>query len=224
MTKPTEPPRLPALPDMHTRLGLNATPDLSGLPPDVPALLRLYFEFNHLKHLLRQGWLQRGLPAGRVESVAEHNFGLALLAVLVADAWYPQLDKDRLVRLALFHEFGEVYAGDMTPAHGIGEADKHALERLSVERLLSDYPNGTSYIALWEEFEAAETPEARLIRQLDRLEMGLQAAVYLRQGFAGADELLQAADRAVNDPPLQTLLDAACALFSKPASNSPEEK
>ncbi len=52
-------------------------------------LIEAYFEFNHLKQLYRQGWLRHGVPHTQCESVAEHTFGVALLALFLADAEYP---------------------------------------------------------------------------------------------------------------------------------------
>src|SRR5262249_12679246 len=68
-------------------------------PPRLPegdrpasAILSAYFEWNHLKQLYRQGWLRRGVPPARCESVAEHSFGVALLAMLLSQSHRPPLD------------------------------------------------------------------------------------------------------------------------------------
>lgn len=170
-------------------------------------ILRAYFQFNHLKHLYRQGWLRRGVPRERCESVAEHSLGVALLACWLADSFYPQLDQDKLVLMALVHDFGEVYAGDIIPQDDLSPAEKYQLELDSVQRVFSCLPGGERYISLWLEFESGETPEARLLRQVDRLEMGFQSAVYHTQGFPGMGEFFDSAASALSDPQLQSLLD-----------------
>jgi len=174
---------------------------------DLDPILRAYFELNHLKNLYRQGWLRRGVPRERCESVAEHSLGVALLACWLAESVYPQLDRDRLVLMALVHDFGEVYAGDIIPQDDLAPAEKYQMELDSVQQVFSRLPGGERYISLWLEFESGDSPEARLLRQVDRLEMGLQAAVYHAQGFPNLGEFFESAASALSDPHLQSLLD-----------------
>jgi putative hydrolases of HD superfamily len=169
-------------------------------------LISAYFELCHLKQLYRQGWLRRGVPPERCESIAEHSFGVALLAWWLAHG-QSGLDPDKVVRMALLHDLGEVYAGDITPGDGVSEAEKHRLEAGAVQRILSRLPGGQAYLELWDEFEAGLSPEARFVRQLDRLEMGLQAAVYQLQGLIDGAEFFNSARQALIDPQLRALLD-----------------
>lgn len=173
---------------------------------EISPFIRAYFEFNQLKQLYRQGWLRRGVPKERCESVAEHSLGVAVLACWLADAYYPQLDQSRVMRLALIHDFGEIYAGDIIPGDEVSTEEKYCLELESVERVFSRLPNGVEYIALWGEFEAGQTPEARFVRQVDRLEMGLQASVYEHQGNENLSEFYGSARGALFDPQLIELL------------------
>jgi putative hydrolase of HD superfamily len=172
----------------------------------VPALLRAYFEFNHLKQLYRQGWLRRGVPAERCESVAEHSLGVAVLALWLAEAYFPKLDAGVVLRMALLHDFGEIYAGDIIPADGVPAERKRQLERQSVAQVFSGLPQGGEYLRLWEQFETGDSPEALFVRQVDRLEMGLQAAVYNAQGLEGMGEFIESARQALSDPELLDLL------------------
>jgi putative hydrolase of HD superfamily len=170
-------------------------------------LVSVYAEFNALKHLHRQGWLRRGLAPERCESVADHCFSMAVLAMLLADACFPDLDLAKVLRLTLLHEFGEIDAGDITPADGVSDAEKHRREEASVVRVLSQLPGGERYIALWREFEAGASPEARFVRQIDRLEMALQARQYQRQDGFAPDEFYRSADAALSSPELRAILD-----------------
>lgn len=180
--------------------------------PNISPIIEAYFEFNHLKQLYRQGWLRRGISPERCESVAEHSWGVALLALFLADACFPTLDRDKTVRMALLHDFGEIYAGDFTPADDIGQEEKHQLEAQSIRQVLAQLPGGETYVALWEEFEQGESAEARLVRQLDRLEMALQASVYEHQGLANLSEFFASAREALAEPQLQYILDELQAL------------
>lgn len=171
-------------------------------------LVAAYFELCHLKQLFRQGWLRRGVSPERCESVADHNFALAVLTLWLAPTVRnPPLDVNKAVKIALMHEIGEVYAGDIIPADGIDPDEKHRLEAESVCLVFSRLPQGAEYTALWEEFEAGETPEARFVRQLDRLEMALQASVYRRQGLPGMEEFFNSTRGALSDPDLLALLE-----------------
>ena len=172
----------------------------------VAPLIQAYVEFNHLKQLYRQGWLQRGVPHARCESVAEHTFGVAVLALFIADAHFPDLDAAKVLRMALLHDFGEIYAGDITPADGVSRDDKQRLERQAAQQVLGKLPNGAAYLELWEEYERGVSPEAQFVRQIDRLEMALQASIYEHQELADLSEFFASVEQALTAPELQTLL------------------
>ena len=174
---------------------------------EVDPLIQAYFELCQLKQLYRQGWLRRGVSRERCESVAEHSFGCAVLATWLAQAYYPQLDLSKVLRMALLHDFGEIYAGDIIPVDAVGADEKHRREAGSVAQVFGKLPAGAGCLSLWEEFEQGETPEARFVRQIDRLEMGLQAGVYAAQGLVQPDEFFASARLALEDARLIELMD-----------------
>jgi len=174
---------------------------------NVPPIVGVFYEFNHLKALYRQGWLRHGIPKEQCETVAEHSLGVALLALFLADEWFPALDKVKLVWMGLLHDFGEIYAGDIVPGK-MSLADKHGLERKSVERVFGRLAKGPEYLATWEEFEAGQTAEARFVKEIDRLEMGLQASVYEQEGLGELSAFFESADRALTTPELRGVLAA----------------
>ena len=179
-------------------------------PGTASPLLGAMYEFQHLKTLYRQGWLRAGIPRDQCESVAEHTLGVAVLSLFLADAHFPQLDRTKILLLAMLHDFGEIHAGDIVPGKMTLE-EKHQLEKAAVERVLSKLPNGKEYLAVWEEYEACETPEARLVKQVDRLEMGVQASIYEHEGFARLDDFFASTDQALSDPSLRALYDELAA-------------
>lgn len=180
----------------------NLLEQLSGQP-----LLAAYLEINHLKRLFRQGWLQAGVPREYCESVAEHVFGMTLLAWMVVESGLAaDVDRDKVLRMTLVHEIGEIYTGDITPGDGVAVDEKQRREREGLLRVANRLPDRIEWIALWEEFEAGESNEARLVRQLDRLEMALQAWVYEKQLGMNLDAFFHSAERAVNSPELKDLL------------------
>jgi putative hydrolases of HD superfamily len=175
-------------------------------------IVEAYFEFHQLKQLYRQGWLKRGISPARCESVAEHSFGAAVLAMFLVEAYFPRLDPGKVVRMALLHDFGEIYAGDFTPSDGISAEEKNRLEAQSVRQVLAKLPNGAEYIALWEEYEQQETPEAQFVAQIDRLEMVLQASVYEHEKLTDLSEFFTATEPVLSHPQFQTILHQLQAL------------
>ena len=185
----------------------NIHPELVDKAKEWP-LLAVYFEFNHLKQLYRQGWLKRGLPREHCESVAEHVLGVALLAWFFTEKDFPSDMREKILHMALIHDLGEVYAGDITPADDISPGEKRRRERAAVRQIFDKLPGGREYLELWEEYEIGMTAEARLVKQFDRLEMALQALVYEREGAGNLDEFFRTASEAVYTPELVSLLDA----------------
>ena len=170
--------------------------------------VRVYFEISHLKQLYRQGWLRRGISRERCESVADHTYTAALLGYWLARAEFPELDAERVLRMTLLHDVGEVYAGDIIPQDDVDVHVKSALERNAVQRVFGNLPGGEAYIELWEEFEAGSSPEACFVRQIDRLEMALQACLYEHQGEVGMQEFFDSAGQAVVDPRLRRVFES----------------
>jgi putative hydrolase of HD superfamily len=168
-------------------------------------LLELFFEINHLKQVFRRGWLRK-IPPENCESVAEHTFGTALLAWILVGILFPELDQEKVLKLALIHDLGEIYAGDITPHDEITPEEKNARESDAIRNIFSSLPNGDLYITLWEEYENGSSPEAGFVKQIDRLEMALQAGVYEFQQDADLEEFFSSAAKAITLPELKNIL------------------
>jgi putative hydrolases of HD superfamily len=144
-------------------------------------LLTLYNQIVMLKLLPRTGWLQRGIT--NPESVAEHTFGVATLALLIGDT-IDGLDRGKLLAIAMLHDMAEALMSDL-PASAkrfIGADIKHAAERRALEEMLARLPKCAEYLALWEEYARGCSREARLVKGIDRIEMLAQALSYERTG------------------------------------------
>ena len=118
--------------------------------------------------------------------------------------------------MGLLHDFGEIYAGDIVPGE-MGLDQKHALEQQSVERVFRSLPKGEEYLAIWREFEEGQTSEAKFIKEVDRLEMGLQATIYEQEQMGDLELFFQSTDRALSTPELREIFDALQALRPKKA-------
>jgi putative hydrolase of HD superfamily len=217
-------------------------------PPAAPALLRLAQFAAKLKSVPRTGWLDRGVEPSRVESVADHSFGTALLAWVCAlqrRAEGAAIDPERVLKLAIIHDLAEAETGDSPPydpsfipgAHDPvarrafletrhsrdpdRRAAKQAEEDAVMRRLLDALPGptGSELGELWDELRLETSGEARFVKQIDRLETFLQSRLYL-----GNDPTLPMASfqqevfDAIDDPLLAAIRDAALATDSSDAT------
>ena len=125
-----------------------------------------------LKTTRRSAWTSAGEP----ESVAEHTWRLCLMA-LVLHREFPAVDFARLAKICIVHDLGEAIGGDVpAPEQAARGRAKAGDERRDLLQLVAPLPGALreEIVALWDEYEAARTPEARLAKALDKLETILQ--------------------------------------------------
>lgn len=185
-------------------------------------IVEAYLDIVHLKSLFRQGWLRCGIGRDRCESVAEHTFGVAMLAMLLGDQYHPELDAARVMRLALLHDIGEIHAGDLTPYHDVSHEEKKRRERESVAIVLGRIPGGDRYLADWDEYASGASPEARFVKVVDRLELLLQAAVYEHSHDVDLEEFFSSVASELAEPRLAPVVEAIGAL-RRPSSPTHSE-
>jgi len=164
----------------------------------------LFERLAALKELRRTGWVQRQVD--RPESVADHSLSVAVLAAL--EAHRRGLDPARAALLAVFHDLPEAIVGDRVPGE-LSPREKRRREEAAARQLDSEAEAGGWLAELWQEFETGRTPEARLVRALDRAEAALQAHVYRRRATGDHAALLDLAQRCrarVDDVQLQERL------------------
>lgn len=158
-------------------------------------------EAVRLKALDRTGWVRRGVP--HPESVAAHSWGVAWLVVaLLPD----ELDRERALSYAVVHDLAEVRVGDLTPHDGVSPADKAAREHAAM-RDIAGAMSRPSLLATWEAYERQQDAESRFVKQLDRLDMALQALAHHELGHAGMSEFVQSAAGVIVDPRLTRVLE-----------------
>lgn len=154
-------------------------------------LIQTWFELVHLKQLFRKGWLDRGVDPVHCETVAEHTFGNAVLCLLLLPQ-HPELNAEKVLRMALIHDLGEAYVGDITPSDNVPKSVKTEREHGALQRILGKLPNGPDLMETWLEYEQQSSLEAKFVKHIDRLELALQAAVYEHQGIIEGQEFYQA--------------------------------
>jgi putative hydrolase of HD superfamily len=146
------------------------------------SIVTFFDQAMRLKQLKRSGWRRCGVES--CESVAEHTFGVSVLALVLANA--AGVDRGKCVALAVVHDLAEAIVGDITPLDGIDVVEKQRRERGGLTQMTAMLHNSEDLVALWEEYEAGKSPEARLVRELDALEMAWQASSYVRHGLLDA--------------------------------------
>ena len=126
------------------------------------------------------GWVKHGVS--KPESIADHMYRMSLMAMVAAKEM-PGLDQNRCVKLALIHDLAEAIVGDITPHDPVSKEEKAKMEAdamAKIRDMLGDSLGGEEVEALWHEYEDQVTDEAKLLKDLDKLEMIMQAGEYER--------------------------------------------
>ena len=138
-----------------------------------------FFQISGLKKLPRSGWKIK-LGLANSESVAEHSYMMSVMAMVLSDL--KNLNSEKIIKMTILHDWAESKIGDFMPEE-IGYDKKSELETYAMMEILETLPAQikTQYESLWNEFLIRETPEARLVHELDKLEMALQGKIYEKE-------------------------------------------
>jgi len=157
------------------RDGRSGACSVSGGQPNFTSSLKMAdpVRFLHaiekLKTTKRTGWIERGINGA--ESISDHMYRMSIMAMIVKD---PALDKNRCIQMALVHDLAESIAGDITPHAPITKQEKYKLEDDAFKELCGMLGNSAEsqlMYELWQEYEDASTPEAKLVKDLDKFEV-----------------------------------------------------
>ena len=169
-------------------------------------MLSTLIELQRLKRLERTGWALRGLPHG-TESVAAHSFGVCVTAMMLADeirARGLEVDVERVIRMALLHDWAETRVGDLprTAANYFGADARSRAEKLAFADIVGGTgPAEDQYQTIYDDYEARESLEARLVKAADVLDLLIQAYALERSGAKGLDEFWEVTQTADFDLP-----------------------
>ncbi|MCM3900990.1 MAG: HD family hydrolase [Pyrinomonadaceae bacterium] len=156
-------------------------------------MLRILIELQRLKRLDRTGWTLRGLPNG-TESVAAHSFGVAVTAMTLADELQARgvsVNTERLLRMALLHDWAETRVGDMpkTATAYFGAELRKRAETAAFADVVSGAGSADSlYRELHNDYEQRKSLEARLVKAADVIDLLVQALALEHAGARGLDE------------------------------------
>ncbi|MGB7926286.1 MAG: HD family hydrolase [Pyrinomonadaceae bacterium] len=157
-------------------------------------MLSTLIEIQRLKSLERTGWMLRGLPPG-MESVAAHSYGVAVAAMMLADEAQARglaVDVERLLRVALMHDWAEARLGDMPRTGSVyfNADDRRRAERAAFDDIVRGLGARfeTKYSELHEDYEHRRSLEARLVKAADIIDLLTQVLAFERAGARGLDE------------------------------------
>lgn len=158
-----------------------------------------------LKNTHRSAWTSAGAP----ESVAEHTWRLCLMALVLAHE-FEELDIGRLLKICIVHDLGEAIGGDIPAIHQDPNAPKSGAERRDLLTLLAPLPEAVrgEIVTLWDEYEAAASPEAKVAKALDKLETIMQHNQGMNPAAFDYRFNLQYGTRYTGDHPLITRIRA----------------
>ena len=164
-----------------------------------------FFQIASLKKLPRSGWkIKLGLENS--ESVAEHSYMMSVMAMVLADL--KTLNSEKVIKMSILHDWAESKIGDFMPDE-IGYEKKSELENYAMVEILELLPQSlqTDYQNIWSEFLVRETQEARIVHEIDKLEMALQAKIYEKDvDPERVKPFIISAVEQVNDPDLKKIL------------------
>jgi len=171
---------------------------------DLAKLVEFFKNVGQLKGISRAGWEKVGIKSP--ESVADHTFRTALLCMIFSSL--EGLDELKMLQMALLHDLPEVIIGDLTPSEK-NKADKNNEEN-AMKKLLSFLPKEvrSKYLGIWHEYAIGEAAEAKIVRQLEKLEMALQAREYEKAGMTKVSlaEFIKSAEENIQSPKIRAIL------------------
>lgn len=185
-------------------------------------MLTTLLELQRLKRLDRTGWTLRGLAPG-AESVGAHTYGVAVAAMLLADEVRRRgadVDVERVLRLALIHDWTEARSGDMprTAVHYFGKEARRAAEQAAFAEIVE--PLGADAASplreAFEEYETRANVEARLVEAADVIDLLAQVLIFEQAGARGLDEFWEGAqeyDFGLNGAAGEVVADAMAELL-----------
>jgi putative hydrolase of HD superfamily len=138
---------------------------------DLAGIIEFLRAAEQLKNTTRTSWTSSGAQ----ETVAAHTWRLCLMSVLFEKS-FVDVDFAKLVKICIIHDLGEAIGGDISAKEQQGRPAKAEQERADLQQLLSPLPTRlrTEITALWDEYEAATSREAKLAKALDKLETIMQ--------------------------------------------------
>ena len=140
-------------------------------------VIKYYVLCNKLKNVIRTGWTSWNVKRDRLESIAEHVYGVQMLALAMYSEFKYDIDIKKVIYMLAIHEIGETVIGDITQFQ-MNKEEKEKLEHEAVHEILNSLLNGKEIEDLFLEFDSHKTKEAFFAYECDKLECDLQCKIY----------------------------------------------
>jgi HD domain-containing protein 2 homolog len=149
--------------------------------PKEQNVINYYVICNRLKNVIRTGWKNWNVQRERIESVAEHIYGVQMLAIAMKSEYQYDVDIMKVIFMLAIHELGETIIGDLTQFQ-ISNNKKINIEHEAVHKILNGLLDGNQIEEMFLEFDSHNTKEALFAYQCDKLECDLQCKLYDEEG------------------------------------------
>ncbi|MEK0337947.1 MAG: HD domain-containing protein [Nitrosopumilus sp.] len=159
----------------------------------------------NLKKISRQGWIDK-LSLNNPESVADHSYSMAVMSMVISDL--ENYNSEKILKMVLLHDLAESKIGDYTPQQ-LSSEKKTKLENSAFDEIIENLPDliKTQYLQIWQEYQENTSPESKIVHQIDKLEMVLQAKIYQKDGQSQEklEFFFESAKADITDPKLKEL-------------------
>ena len=166
-------------------------------------VVKFYVLCNKLKDVVRTGWKDWKVNRKRIESVAEHIFGVQMLAIAMQSEYEYDIDMMKVIYMLAVHELEEIYIGDLTMFQ-ISKEEKEKMGHEAVMKVLGNLLKKEEIRSLILEFDERKTNEARFAYHCDKLECDLQSKLYDEEKCVDLNN--QEGNKTFNDERVQKLL------------------
>jgi len=159
----------------------------------------------NLKKISRQGWIDK-LSINNPESVADHSYSMAVMSMVISDL--ENYNSEKILKMVLLHDLAESKIGDYTPEQ-LSNEKKNKLENNAFNEIIKNLPDiiKSQYLQIWQEYQENTSPESKIVHQIDKLEMALQARIYQKDGYSQEklESFFESAKIDITDPKLKEL-------------------
>lgn len=166
-------------------------------------VIRFYVLCNKLKDIVRTGWKNWNVKRERLESIAEHIYGVEMLAIAIHSEYKYDINLEKVIYMLAVHELEEIYIGDLT-IFDISKEEKQKIGHEAINKVLNDLLNKEEIKNLILEYDERKTKEAIFAYHCDKLECDLQCKLYDEECCVDLNK--QEGNAAFNDPEVLKLL------------------
>lgn len=159
----------------------------------------------NLKKISRQGWIDK-LSLKNPESVADHSYSMAIMGMVISDL--ENYNSEKILKMILLHDLSESKIGDYTTSQ-VNKEKKNKLENNAFNEIIKNLPDliKSQYLQIWQEYQENNSLESKIVHQIDKLEMSLQAKIYEKDGHSQEklESFFESAKIDITDPKLKEL-------------------